>query len=88
MKFLASLEKQNKLLMFLVGGALIGAIGYLDFLTGHELSLSVFYVLPISLITWFTNRQLGLFASLASAAVWLGADFGTQHLYSDPLIPV
>ena len=88
MKFLALLEKQNKLLMFVIGGAFIGTIGYLDFLTGHELSLSVFYVLPIFLITWFTNRQSGLFASLTSAAAWLGADFGTQYPYSNPLIPV
>ena len=89
MNFLASLEKQNKPFLLLVGFILIGVIGLIDFLTGCEVAFSVFYVLPISLITWLASRRFGLVASLASALVWLGADVATtEHPYSHPLIPV
>ena len=88
MNFLVSLEKQSKPFLLAVGFTLIGVIGFIDLLTGYEIGFSVFYVLPISIITWFTNRRLGLVASLASALVWLGADVGTGHPYSYPLIPM
>lgn len=71
-----------------MGILLISAIGIVDFLTGYELAFSVFYVLPIALITWLTSRLYGLLASLASAAAWLCADIATGHLYSHPLIPI
>ena len=87
MNYLAKLEKQNKPFLVIGGVILIGIIGILDFLTGYEISFSAFYVLPISLITWITNRWIGLLASLASATVWLCADLATNHLYSHPLIP-
>jgi len=87
-KFLESLEKRSKLFLLLAGFTLIGVIGFLDFMTGYEFAFSVFYVLPISAITWLTSRRFGLVASLVSALVWLGADVGTGHSYSHPFIPV
>ena len=88
MNYLAKLEKQNRLFLTFVGFALIGLIGIIDFLTGYEFSFSVFYVLPISLVTWLTSRRFGLLASLVSAGVWFSADTATGHPYSHPLIPV
>ena len=67
---------------------LSGAIGVLDYLTGYEFSFSVFYVLPISLITWLTGQRLGLTSSAISAFVWLTADFISRQQYSHPLIPI
>jgi GGDEF domain-containing protein len=74
--------------MIVLGFAIIGAIGLFDFLTGYEFAFSLFYVIPISLVTWFAGRRLGIIASLTSAMVWLGADAATGHPYSHPLIPV
>ena len=71
-----------------MGFTLIGLIGIIDFLTGYEFAFSAFYVLPISLVTWVTGRQIGLLASFISAVVWLTADLATQHPYSNPFIPV
>ena len=88
MNFLASLEKHSKSLLVFAGFTLIGVIGIIDFLTGYEFAFSVFYVLPISLVTWLTSRRFGLAASLASAFVWFGADTTTGHSYSHSLIPV
>lgn len=87
-KIIAILERQSKFFILVLGFALIGAIGVIDFLTLYELSLSAFYVLPISLITWFTNRRLGLTAAFISALVWLSADVATKHEYTYAFIPV
>ncbi len=87
MNILASLEKQSKPVLVFLGILLIGLIGFIDYLIGSELSFSVFYVLPISMVTWFIDRRLGLLASAASAMVWLAADIGAGKNYSFPLIP-
>ncbi len=88
MNLLTYFEKQSKSYIVVTGFALIGVIGVADFLTGYELAFSVFYVIPISLVTWFTNRRLGLVTSLASAFVWLVADIATGHPYSYSLIQI
>jgi diguanylate cyclase (GGDEF)-like protein len=86
--YLAKLEKQKKPLLIFLGFIAIGVIGVIDFLTGYEFSLSVFYVLPISFVTWLTSRRFGLLASLTSAVVWLSADMATGHFYSNTFIPI
>ena len=85
-KFLAGLEKQSKPFLVFVGFILIGIIGLIDYLTGAALGFSIFYVLPISLVTWVSSRRLGIIASLASAFVWLVADISAQF-YPFPVIP-
>jgi diguanylate cyclase (GGDEF)-like protein len=80
-------EHQSKLFYLSIGFTLIGIIGVSDFLTGYELTLSEFYVIPIAFITWFMSRRLGLVASLTSALVWLVADLSAGHAYANPLVP-
>jgi diguanylate cyclase (GGDEF)-like protein len=89
MNFLAILEKQAKPSYVLAAGiTLTGLIGIADYMTGYEIGFSLFYVLPISLVTWLTSRRLGLVISLLSAFIWFLADVATGHPYSHPLIPV
>ncbi len=88
MKILFNFEKQNKTLLVFLGFLLIGMIGVIDYLTGYEYSLSLFYVLPIYLITWTANRKVGFVSAVVSAIVWLVADITVGHPYSHPLIPI
>jgi diguanylate cyclase (GGDEF)-like protein len=88
MKSLALFTKLRKPLHILAGFLLIALIGVADFLTGYELAFSVFYVLPISIVTWLIGQWCGIIASFASALVWLGADVASGHPYSNPLIPI
>lgn len=69
------------------GLALLASVGTLDYLTGYELSFSVFYLLPIALATWYTPQWAGYFFSCLSAMVWLVADHTAGHNYSNDLIP-
>ena len=86
MDFLASLEKRSKLFWIVVGFTLIGGVGILDFLSSYEFKFSLFYLIPISLVTWLTGRRLGIAASLASALVRLNSDIATGNSYSQQVI--
>lgn len=56
------------------GGVGVAIAGVADYLTGNELSFSLFYLIPVALVTWFSGRPLGLVISLFAAATWVGAD--------------
>ena len=90
MNFLSIFARQKKpsYVLILLGFVLTGLVGIVDFLTGYELAFSVFYVLPVAIVTWLTSRRLGLVTSLVGALVWLGADVATGHSYAYRLIPI
>lgn len=73
--------------MNLFGLALVGVIGALDHYTGFELSFSVFYLLPIVLVTWYLGRPASLVMCLLSALAWLGTDYTSGHTYSAAWMP-
>ena len=62
-------------------------LGVTDYLTGAELSFSIFYLIPISLVTLSGGRVPGLIISLISALTWLVADLTAGANYSKLLIP-
>ncbi len=62
-------------------------IGLIRFLTGPEFALSLFYILPIALATWYAGRWSGITVSLASAISWLIADLNMVTTFSSALVP-
>jgi diguanylate cyclase (GGDEF)-like protein len=62
-------------------------IGVIRFLTGPEFALSLFYLLPITLATWYAGRWIGIMVSLASAVSWLVADLNMLPAFSSAWIP-
>lgn len=57
MNFLARYENRSKLFWIVLGLVLIGVVGILDYLTGYEASVLLFYLVPISIITWYTGQR-------------------------------
>ncbi|MEY2439192.1 MAG: two-component system, LuxR family, sensor kinase FixL [Verrucomicrobiota bacterium] len=49
-------------------------LGYLDYWTGYEQSLLLFYLVPIAFATWFGGLGFGLVFSIFSVAVWVASD--------------
>ena len=86
MKLAMILEQRGTLFWVVTGVFLALLIGIVDFLTGYEVSLSLFYLIPISLVTWCTTRNLGLAISMLCASVWYLADSFGGHHYSNPFI--
>jgi diguanylate cyclase (GGDEF)-like protein len=87
MKSFALLNKRGPIFWTIVGLIGVFCVGIADFLTGWQLSFSIFYLIPIMLVTWFAGRNLGLVMSIASTIVWFTADNLSGQPYSHPIFP-
>lgn len=58
-----------------------------DYLTGYEMSIGVFYLFPISVMAWGVGRQAGVVFAVLCAVLWHVADVGSGHVYSSPALP-
>jgi signal transduction histidine kinase len=52
----------------------IGAVGLADYWTGYERSMLIFYLIPITLGTWFVGRGFGMFLAGLSIATSIFTD--------------
>ncbi len=76
-----------KSLLVLIAFVLSLLVGILNHFAGPELSSSVFYLIPISLVTWFTRRWMGIIMSIVCVFTWLSADFTSGASFSSQSIP-
>ena len=53
---------------------LVGTVGYIDYATGYERPMLLFYLLPISVATWFGGLVFGLAFVITSVIVWMVSD--------------
>ncbi len=67
---------------------LMAIIATLDYFTGYEVSFSIFYLIPISLASWYTGKYPGLIVGFLSAVTWWGVDIASGHQYSHRAIPI
>ena len=81
------LSKQNTIFFLMSGLFLVILLGIIDKITGSEVSFSIFYLIPIIFVTWFSDRWVGIFVSGASAMAWLMADLMAGQIYSLWIIP-
>jgi signal transduction histidine kinase len=58
---------------------LAGLVGYVDYLTGYERSLLLFYLVPISLAVWFGNFAFGLAIVVVCIVVSGLSDLAAGH---------
>jgi len=84
---LAFFSRLSRPVWFLVGIIVVFLIGITDYVTGDELSFSIFYLLPVAITTWFVGRNTGIVFAVISAVCWLAADLLGGHRYSHPAIP-
>src|SRR5262249_47082419 len=56
---------------------LTALIGYLDYLTGYERSLLLFYLVPISLAAWFGTFIFSLAIGVVCIAMWVLSDLAS-----------
>src|SRR5215472_11338797 len=56
---------------------LAGIIGYIDYVTGYEHSMLLFYFLPISLAAWFGTFAFGITIVIVCVATWVVTDLAS-----------
>jgi diguanylate cyclase (GGDEF)-like protein len=54
--------------VLLIGLVVVVLVAWLDFLTGSKVSLNLFYLLPVMVVTWLAGTSYGLFVALATFA--------------------
>lgn len=79
-------EKRSKPFWVSTGLAFVIILGIIDYFTGYEVSFSLFYLIPIFTVVWFTDGRMGLLLSSASAVVWFIADYSAGLSYSHPSV--
>ncbi len=75
-----------EILVLAVFGVLV--VGGVDYATGHELSMSLFYLGPVAVAGWYAGRSPGIVIAVLSCASWYIADRAAGHQYSHPAIPI
>jgi signal transduction histidine kinase len=65
--------------------ALLGLIGFVDYITGRDIAVSAFYLLPICWAAWTAGRRVGILMAVAGAVTYFIADsmsgFTYPHLW-------
>jgi len=68
--------------------AILAVVGGADYLTGHEILFSTFYLVPVALAAWTVGRGLAIFISVSSVGAWLIGDFAAGATYPHAFVPV
>ncbi len=81
------LHRRSRGFIITVGLLLVVTLGLLDYLSGPDVSLFVFYIAPVFLGVWFVGRGAGLLMCVASAlSFWLVAELTAEH-FSTRAVP-
>src|SRR3984957_9234970 len=74
-------ERYSKPLLMTLTLVLLAIIGWVDWVTGYELSIFVFYLIPVSLAVWFVGDSFGVITTVLCVIVWVLADWkaGAQY---------
>ena len=74
MKTDETVKKVSKTVWIVSGVLLLSMVAFLDYITGVEFSFSLFYLLPITLISWAISERLGLVFAILGSCVWIAVD--------------
>jgi diguanylate cyclase (GGDEF)-like protein len=80
------LESQDRRLLITGAFLFVAILAYLDFLSGFEYSISLFYLLPIGLLAWFIGKRHALILSVLSAVSWYVSNALAGISYTHPFI--
>jgi len=79
--------RRNPIFFLISGLFLVVVLAIIDKIAGSEISLSIFYLIPVIFVTRFSDRWVGIFVSGASAIAWLAADLTAGRIYSHWVFP-
>ncbi len=82
MNILELLNGLRKRYHIIIGLCLTLVIGYVDFVTGYELRMELFYLLPISYVTWFVGQRFGILFSVLSLVTMVFSDILAGKRYT------
>lgn len=84
---ITSLKQKPKLFHLILAYILVIVIGIADSVTGPEISLSVFYLIPIFIAAFYVSLKAGIMICIASVISYLVADHIVAISYSKAATP-
>lgn len=75
-------ENKSKLFIITVNFTVLIGVGLADYLTGYEIGISLFYLIPISLAAWLQGRTQSIIISFLSVLIIAAADLIAGKTYS------
>ncbi len=81
------IRKTGRIAKIAIAFLLVILLGLIDYYTTSEISFSIFYLLPISFVVWYTDKWYGILFSMLCAIIWFIMDSLSPHIYSNPAIP-
>jgi len=81
MTFSRLLQRQPREWLFAEGTVLVLIVGFLDFYTGYEVSLSILYGVPIYAVAWYCDKKAGILLALIAGLTWWWANVEIGHPY-------
>ncbi|MGZ6291678.1 MAG: hypothetical protein ACXWMK_05740 [Syntrophales bacterium] len=86
MHFLDYLAKKPTPFIWAIALLLNLIFGVIDYLTGYEIGIEVFYLMPIGILSWLVNRNAGVIMSVISAATIITANLFAGKVIQNYLI--
>jgi signal transduction histidine kinase len=86
--FMAKLNQLPKWLLVGLTFVILGCVAAMDFLTGYEISCTVFYLVAAGLATWFVDASFGILVSVLSAISTSAISIVSGEHYSNRFAPV
>ena len=83
-------EKESRLsqpFVLIASSIMLLLVGAVDILTGAEVSLGIFYLIPVAFVAWFSSRWNGILYAIAAVLIERIALSLGGSTYSHPLVP-
>jgi len=79
-------QKRGKPFWVISAVVLVIILGIIDYVSGIELNISLFYLIPILIVIWFIDGKTGLLFSFASTVVGFIANYSAGQTDSTPSV--
>jgi len=66
--------------------AIVLIVGVCDYLTGYEISFTIFYLLAIALAVWFVGRAFAVLTAVLSVIAWVVGDFAAGAKFENRFV--
>ena len=82
----ASLNGLSRTALRAIAVAGVAIVGIADFLTGYDISISLFYFGPVALATWYVGWGDGVAVTMLAGLVWVTSDFMITNSFRHPAV--
>jgi diguanylate cyclase (GGDEF)-like protein len=81
-----TLHRRSRAQILWLAFAGVAAVAVFDYLTGLEISVSVFYLAPVSVAAWYGGRRDGYLLAVVASSVWSAVDLLAGYPQDHPVL--